>query len=72
MAAIRTHFTFVEHLADTVSAAPFQWTFILFRGDLGCFEASISSDLIKEVDAIQACGDQMTADGKRCKTGDAG
>ena len=39
---------------------------------MGCLEASALSDLIKEVDAIQACGDHMTADGKRFRTKNAG
>lgn len=36
---------------------------------VGCLGASALSDLIKEVDAIQACGGQMTADGKQHRTG---
>ncbi|OVA13090.1 Phosphorylated adapter RNA export protein [Macleaya cordata] len=36
---------------------------------LGCLGVSALSELIKEVDAIQACGGQMTTDGKRCRTG---
>ncbi|XP_044463371.1 uncharacterized protein LOC123194270 isoform X2 [Mangifera indica] len=34
-----------------------------------CLGVSALSDLIKEVDAIQACGGQMTADGRRSRTG---
>lgn len=36
---------------------------------VGCLGVSALSDLVKEVDAIQACGGQMTADGKRQRTG---
>ncbi|KAJ1442774.1 Phosphorylated adapter RNA export protein, RNA-binding domain [Sesbania bispinosa] len=36
---------------------------------VGCLGVSALSDLIKEVDAIQACGGQKTADGKRFRTG---
>ncbi|XP_031264961.1 uncharacterized protein LOC116123306 [Pistacia vera] len=36
---------------------------------VGCLGVSALSDLIKEVDAIQACGGQMTADGRRSRTG---
>lgn len=36
---------------------------------VGCLGVSALSDLIKEVDAIQACGGQMTADGRRHRTG---
>ncbi|XP_034683024.1 uncharacterized protein LOC117912524 isoform X3 [Vitis riparia] len=36
---------------------------------VGCLGVSALSDLVKEVDAIQACGGQMTADGKRSRTG---
>ena len=39
---------------------------------MGCLEAYALSDLIKEVDAIQACGDHMTTDGKRFRTKNAG
>ncbi|OVA11736.1 Phosphorylated adapter RNA export protein [Macleaya cordata] len=36
---------------------------------VGCLGVSALNDLVREVDAIQACGGQMTADGKRCRTG---
>ncbi|KAK4853599.1 hypothetical protein QYF36_011415 [Acer negundo] len=36
---------------------------------VGCLGISALSDLVKEVDAIQSCGGQMTADGKRSRTG---
>ncbi|XP_052305042.1 uncharacterized protein LOC7467937 [Populus trichocarpa] len=36
---------------------------------VGCFGVSALSDLVKEVDAIQSCGGQMTADGRRFRTG---
>ncbi|KAK6912781.1 Phosphorylated adapter RNA export protein, RNA-binding domain [Dillenia turbinata] len=36
---------------------------------VGCLGVSAMSDLVKEVDAIQACGGQLTADGKRFRTG---
>ncbi|XP_043718833.1 uncharacterized protein LOC122666821 [Telopea speciosissima] len=36
---------------------------------VGCLGIGALSDLVKEVDAIQACGGQMTADGKRFRTG---
>lgn len=36
---------------------------------VGCLGVSALSDLVKEVDAIQACGGQKTADGKRFRTG---
>ncbi|PON76676.1 Phosphorylated adapter RNA export protein, RNA-binding domain containing protein [Parasponia andersonii] len=36
---------------------------------VGCLGVSALSDLIKEVDAVQACGGQMTADGRRFRTG---
>lgn len=36
---------------------------------VGCLGISALCDLIKEVDAVQACGGQMTADGRRLRTG---
>ncbi|XP_022731883.1 uncharacterized protein LOC111286265 [Durio zibethinus] len=36
---------------------------------VGCLGVSALSDLVREVDAIQSCGGQMTADGRRCRTG---
>ncbi|XVF35367.1 hypothetical protein REPUB_Repub18cG0139500 [Reevesia pubescens] len=36
---------------------------------VGRLGVSALSDLVKEVDAIQSCGGQMTADGRRCCTG---
>ncbi|KAK8581944.1 hypothetical protein V6N13_144937 [Hibiscus sabdariffa] len=36
---------------------------------VGCLGISALSDLVREVDAIQSCGGQMTADGRRCRTG---
>ncbi|KAK8477936.1 hypothetical protein V6N13_113286 [Hibiscus sabdariffa] len=36
---------------------------------VGCLGFSKLTDLVSEVDAIQSCGGQMTADGKRCRTG---
>ncbi|KAK9141955.1 hypothetical protein Syun_011355 [Stephania yunnanensis] len=36
---------------------------------VGCLGVSAVRDLVKEVDAIQACGGQMTADGKRQRNG---
>ncbi|KAL5558753.1 hypothetical protein UlMin_034964 [Ulmus minor] len=36
---------------------------------VGCLGVSALCDLVKEVDAIQACGGQMTADGRRSRTG---
>ncbi|KAL1310344.1 hypothetical protein AAHE18_17G240800 [Arachis hypogaea] len=36
---------------------------------VGCLGISALSDLVKEVDAIQACGGQKTADGSRFRTG---
>ncbi|MED6186329.1 hypothetical protein PIB30_065623 [Stylosanthes scabra] len=36
---------------------------------IGCLGVSALSELIKEVDAIQACGGQETADGRRLRTG---
>ncbi|MED6130740.1 hypothetical protein PIB30_003316 [Stylosanthes scabra] len=36
---------------------------------VGCLGVSALSDLVKEVDAIQACGGQKTADGSRFRTG---
>ncbi|KAL8226797.1 hypothetical protein R6Q57_016629 [Mikania cordata] len=36
---------------------------------VGCLGVSALSDLVKEVDAIQACGGQKTADGRRLKFG---
>ncbi|XP_057957443.1 uncharacterized protein LOC131150625 isoform X1 [Malania oleifera] len=36
---------------------------------VGCLGVSALSNLVKEVDAIQVCGGQMTADGRRHRTG---
>ncbi|CAN4093852.1 unnamed protein product [Withania somnifera] len=36
---------------------------------IGCLGVSALSDLVKEVDAIQTCGGQKTADGRRFRTG---
>ncbi|CAN6539705.1 unnamed protein product [Malus baccata var. baccata] len=36
---------------------------------VGCLGIAALSDLIKEVDAIQACGGQMTSDGRRFRYG---
>ncbi|KAK4722934.1 hypothetical protein R3W88_013167 [Solanum pinnatisectum] len=36
---------------------------------VGCLGLSALSDLVKEVDAIQTCGGQKTADGRRFRTG---
>ncbi|CAK7353054.1 unnamed protein product [Dovyalis caffra] len=36
---------------------------------VGCLGVSALSDLVKEVDAIQSCGGQMTVDGRRFRTG---
>lgn len=36
---------------------------------VGCLGVSAFSDLVKEVDAIQSCGGQKTADGKRYRNG---
>ncbi|XP_038906568.1 uncharacterized protein LOC120092530 [Benincasa hispida] len=36
---------------------------------VGCLGVSALSELIKEVNAVQACGGQMTADGRRFRTG---
>ncbi|MCD9639218.1 hypothetical protein HAX54_023597 [Datura stramonium] len=36
---------------------------------VGCLGVSALSDLVKEVDAIQTCGGQKTADGRRFRTG---
>lgn len=36
---------------------------------IGCLGVSALSDIVKEVDAIQSCGGQQTADGKRFRTG---
>lgn len=36
---------------------------------VGCLGISALSDLVKEVDAIQTCGGQKTADGRRYRTG---
>uniref|UniRef100_A0A7N0RH89 Phosphorylated adapter RNA export protein n=1 Tax=Kalanchoe fedtschenkoi TaxID=63787 RepID=A0A7N0RH89_KALFE len=36
---------------------------------VGCLGVAALSDVLKEVDAIQACGGQMTADGRRHRTG---
>ncbi|KAL2525605.1 Phosphorylated adapter RNA export protein [Abeliophyllum distichum] len=36
---------------------------------VGCLGVSTLSDLVKEVDAIQACGGQKTADGRRFRSG---
>nr|XP_043612664.1 uncharacterized protein LOC122584683 [Erigeron canadensis]XP_043612665.1 uncharacterized protein LOC122584683 [Erigeron canadensis] len=36
---------------------------------VGCLGVPALNDLVKEVDAIQACGGQKTADGRRYKTG---
>ncbi|CAA6666269.1 unnamed protein product [Spirodela intermedia] len=36
---------------------------------VGCLGVSAVSDLVKEVDAIQSCGGQKTADGKRFRSG---
>ncbi|XWS72480.1 hypothetical protein CRYUN_Cryun02cG0043200 [Craigia yunnanensis] len=36
---------------------------------VGCLGVSALSDLVREVVAIQSCGGQMTADGRRCRTG---
>ncbi|KAJ4833270.1 hypothetical protein Tsubulata_013198 [Turnera subulata] len=36
---------------------------------VGCLGISAMSDIVKEVDAIQSCGGQMTADGRRLRTG---
>ncbi|KAI3468148.1 hypothetical protein Pfo_024811 [Paulownia fortunei] len=36
---------------------------------VGCLGVSALSDLVKEVDAIQACGGQKTADGSRFRNG---
>ncbi|KAK9946308.1 hypothetical protein M0R45_011777 [Rubus argutus] len=36
---------------------------------VGCLGVSALCDLITEVDAVQACGGQMTANGKRLRTG---
>ncbi|XP_072973959.1 uncharacterized protein [Typha angustifolia] len=36
---------------------------------VGCLGISVVSDLVKEVDAIQSCGGQKTADGRRFRTG---
>ncbi|KAE8700397.1 hypothetical protein F3Y22_tig00110557pilonHSYRG00321 [Hibiscus syriacus] len=36
---------------------------------VGCLGISALSDLVREVDAIQSCGGQMTADGRRYRNG---
>ncbi|RDY06008.1 hypothetical protein CR513_10082, partial [Mucuna pruriens] len=36
---------------------------------VGCLGVSALSDIVNEVDAIQACGGQKTADGRRFRTG---
>ncbi|MQL74228.1 hypothetical protein Taro_006604 [Colocasia esculenta] len=36
---------------------------------VGCLGVTAVNDLVKEVDAIQSCGGQKTADGKRLRTG---
>uniref|UniRef100_A0A803NG51 Phosphorylated adapter RNA export protein n=1 Tax=Cannabis sativa TaxID=3483 RepID=A0A803NG51_CANSA len=36
---------------------------------VGCLGVSALCDLIKEVEAVQACGGQMTSDGRRYRTG---
>nr|AFK34540.1 unknown [Lotus japonicus] len=36
---------------------------------VGCLGISALSDIVNEVDAIQACGGQKTADGRRFRTG---
>ncbi|KAJ8512621.1 hypothetical protein OPV22_003055 [Ensete ventricosum] len=36
---------------------------------IGCLGVSVVKDLVKEVDAIQRCGGQKTADGRRFRTG---
>uniref|UniRef100_A0A7N0V759 Phosphorylated adapter RNA export protein n=1 Tax=Kalanchoe fedtschenkoi TaxID=63787 RepID=A0A7N0V759_KALFE len=36
---------------------------------VGCLGVAALSDILKEVDAIQACGGQMTVDGRRHRTG---
>ncbi|KAL2488789.1 Phosphorylated adapter RNA export protein [Forsythia ovata] len=36
---------------------------------VGCLGVTALSDLVKEVDAIQACGGQKTADGRRFRSG---
>ncbi|XP_015883637.3 uncharacterized protein LOC107419382 [Ziziphus jujuba] len=36
---------------------------------VGCLGISALCDLVKEVDVIQSCGGQMTADGRRSRTG---
>ncbi|KAF5748300.1 hypothetical protein HS088_TW04G00252 [Tripterygium wilfordii] len=36
---------------------------------VGCLGVSALSDIVNEVDAIQSCGGQMTADGRRLRTG---
>ncbi|CAL9056965.1 unnamed protein product [Musa banksii] len=36
---------------------------------IGCLGVSVVKDLVKEVDAIQHCGGQKTADGRRFRTG---
>uniref|UniRef100_A0A6V7QTB6 Phosphorylated adapter RNA export protein n=1 Tax=Ananas comosus var. bracteatus TaxID=296719 RepID=A0A6V7QTB6_ANACO len=36
---------------------------------VGCLGVSVVSDLVREVESIQSCGGQMTADGKRLRNG---
>ncbi|XP_028075456.1 uncharacterized protein LOC114277707 isoform X2 [Camellia sinensis] len=43
-------------------------TYLVYNA-VGCLGVSALSDLVKEVDAIQACGGQKTADGKRFRYG---
>lgn len=53
---------------DTCKRLKERKTYLVYTA-VGCLGVSALSDLVKEVDAIQACGGQMTADGRRCRTG---
>ncbi|KAK7255337.1 hypothetical protein RIF29_28744 [Crotalaria pallida] len=53
---------------DTCRRLKEKKTYMVYTA-IGCLGVSALSDIIKEVDAIQACGGQQTADGKRFRTG---
>ncbi|XAR69268.1 hypothetical protein NMG60_11000796 [Bertholletia excelsa] len=43
-------------------------TYLVYTA-VGCLGVSALNDLVKEVEAVQACGGQKTADGRRFRTG---
>lgn len=53
---------------DTCRRLKEKKTYMVYTA-VGCLGVSALSDLIKEVDAIQVCGGQKTADGRRFRNG---